>query len=162
MIDILILQCYNVGTTKRKEMIIMENANSFSLDTLDDEFLNILYADVCREVNARAEAKAAKEVKRAQWVRQMCDNYLRHPNSTYMQIGEITVVSVYSRYDGLCIGRARPVNGDEYNPEVGIAVAFAKVCGESVPTISNRYPLPFGEREFLFRHMTSKFLKNSC
>lgn len=111
-------------------MIIMKNVNSFSLNTLDDKSLGILYADVCREINARAEAKV---VKRAQWVRQMCDNYLRHPNSTYMQIGEITVVSVYSRYGGLRIGRARPVNDDKYNAEVGIAVAFAKACGKPVP-----------------------------
>lgn len=108
----------------------MKNVNSFSLNTLDDKSLGVLYADVCREINARAEAKV---VKRAQWVRQMCDHYRRHPNSTCMQIGEITVVSVYSRYGGLHIGRARPVNDDKYSADVGIAVAFAKACGESVP-----------------------------
>ena len=116
--------------TKRKEMIIMKNTNSFSLSTLDDKSLGVLYADVCHEINARAEAKV---IKRAQWVRQMHDRYLRHPNSTCMPIGEITVVSVYSRYDGLRIGKARPVNDDEYNIDVGIAVAFAKACGEPIP-----------------------------
>ena len=104
--------------------------NTFSFDTLDDKALGVLYAEVCHEINARAEAKV---LKRAQWVRQMCDNYLRHPNATCMQIGEITVVSVYSRYGGLRIGRARPVNDDKYNVDVGIAVAFAKACGETVP-----------------------------
>ena len=108
----------------------MKNVNSFSLNTLDDKSLGVLYADVCREINARAEAKV---VKRAQWVRQMCDNYLRHPNATSMQIGEITVVSVYSRYGGLRIGRARPINDDKYNADVGIAVAFAKAMGEPIP-----------------------------
>ena len=108
----------------------MKNIHSFSLNSLNDKALNILYNDVCREINARATTRAAN---RAAWVRQMCDNYLRHPNSTYMQIGEITVVSVYSRYGGLRIGRARPVNDDKYNAEVGIAVAFAKACGEPVP-----------------------------
>lgn len=108
----------------------MKNVRSFSLDTLDDKSLGILFANVRREINARAQDKV---VKRAQWVRQMCDNYLRHPNATLMKIGEITVVSVYSHYCGLRIGRARPVNGDEYSAEVGIAVAFAKACGEPVP-----------------------------
>jgi len=108
----------------------MSNIHAFSLSSMDDKSLDILYANVCREINARAEAKVAK---RAEWVRQMCNNYLRHPNSTFMQIGEITVVSVYSRHGGLRIGRARPVNDDKYNVEVGIAVAFAKACGEPVP-----------------------------
>lgn len=108
----------------------MKNVNSFSLNILDDKSLGVLYADVCREINARAEAKV---VNRARWVRKMCDSYLRHPDSTCMQIGEITVVSVYSRYEGLRIGRARPVNDDKYNSDVGIAVAFAKACGEPIP-----------------------------
>lgn len=108
----------------------MKNVHSFSLDSLNDKALGVLYVDVCREINARAEAKV---VKRAQWVRQMCNNYLRHPNSTCMQIGEITVVSVYSRCGGLRMGKARPVNDDKYNVDVGIAVAFAKACGEPVP-----------------------------
>lgn len=110
----------------------MKNTNSFSLDALDDKSLDTLYADVYREIKARAKTKA-KVIKRAQWVRQMRDLFLSHPNVTYMQIGKITVVSVYSQYNGLCMGKSRPVNGDKYSPEVGIAVAFAKACGEPVP-----------------------------
>jgi hypothetical protein len=108
----------------------MKNVHSFSLDTMDDKSLEVLYADVCREINARAEAKV---VKRAQWVRRMYSRFQSHLNSTYMQIGEITVVSVYSRYSGMGIGKARPANGDKHSPEVGIAVAFAKACGEPIP-----------------------------
>ena len=108
----------------------MKNVHSFSLNTLDDKSLEALYADVCREINARAEAKA---IKRAAWVRKKHDLYLCHPNTTCMQIGEITVVSVYSRYYGLRMGKARPVNDDVYNAEVGIAVAFAKACNEPIP-----------------------------
>ena len=108
----------------------MKNIHSFSLDSLDDKFLVTLYIDVCRELSARAEVKAAK---RAEWVRQMRDRYLRHPCTAYMQIGEITVVSVYSRYNGLSLGKARPVNGDAYDADVGVAVAFAKACDEPIP-----------------------------
>jgi hypothetical protein len=111
-------------------MTIMKNVPPFSFDTLDDKSLEVLYADVCREINARAEAKVAK---RAQWVRRMYGRFQSHPNSTCMQIGEITVVSVYSRYNGMGIGRARPANGDKYSSEVGIAVAFAKACAEPIP-----------------------------
>ena len=108
----------------------MENVHSFSLNSLDDKALKVLYDDVCKEMNSRAETRAAN---RAAWVQRMNDLYLCHPNATCMQIGEITVVSVYSRYDGLSMGKARPVNGDVYDAEVGIAVALAKACGESVP-----------------------------
>ena len=108
----------------------MKNVHSFSLDTLDDKALGVLYADVCHEINARAEAKV---VKRARWVRHMYGRFQSHPNSAYTQIGEITVVSVYNRYSGMGIGKARPVNDDKYSLEVGIAVAFAKACGEEVP-----------------------------
>ena len=103
---------------------------TFSLDSLNDKSLETLYNDVCREINIRIEARATKL---AVWVRQMCDHYLRHPNATAMQIGEITVVSVYSRRDGLLMGKARPVNDDVYDFDVGIAVAFAKACGEPIP-----------------------------
>jgi hypothetical protein len=108
----------------------MKNVHSFSLDTMDDKSLEVLYADVCREINARAEAKV---VKRAQWVRHMYSRYQSHPNSAYMQIGETTIVSVYSRYSGMGIGKASPCNDDKYNFEVGIAVAFAKACCEPIP-----------------------------
>lgn len=108
----------------------MKNVHSFSLNTLDDKALGVLYADVCREINARAEAKV---VKRAQWVHRMYKRYLLHPCSTYMQIGEIIVVSVCTRYGDLRIGKARPINDDKYDANVGIAVAFAKACGEKVP-----------------------------
>lgn len=107
----------------------MENVHSFSLDSLDDKALEVLYNDVCKEMNSRAERAA----KRAAWVRKMCGLYLSHPNSTCMQIGEVTVVSVYSQYEGLSMGKARPVNGDVYDVNVGIAVAFAKICDEPIP-----------------------------
>jgi hypothetical protein len=111
-------------------MITMKNIHSFSLNSLNDEALNVLYNDVCMEMNSRAKTR---EVNRAAWVRKMCDLYLCHPNSTCMQIGEITVVSVYSRYEGLHMGKARPVNDDVYDIDVGIAVAFAKACNEPIP-----------------------------
>jgi hypothetical protein len=108
----------------------MKKVPSLSFDSLSDKALNTLYNDVCREINARAEAKV---VKRAQWVRQMYSRFQSHPNSAYMQIGETTIVSVYSRYSGVGIGKASPCNDDKYNFEVGIAVAFAKACCEPIP-----------------------------
>lgn len=109
----------------------MKNVNSFSLSTLDDKSLGALYADVCHEINARAEAKAAK---REQWVRTMVNRYLYHSHSASKQIGKITIVSVYDDYySGVSIGTSRPVNNDKFDEDVGIAVAFAKAIGEPIP-----------------------------
>ena len=108
----------------------MKNIHSVSLESLSDKALNALYDDVCKEMNLRAKVRAAE---RTAWVQRLHELYLCHPNATCMQIGEITVVSVYDRYNGLYMGKARPVNGDEYNAEVGVAVAFAKACSVPIP-----------------------------
>ena len=108
----------------------MKKVHAFSLDSLNDKALEVLYNDVCKEMHSRTEAKAAK---RAAWVKHMYQLYLCHPNATLMRIGEVTVVSVYNRYVGLRMGRARPVKGDKYDANIGVAVAFAKACNESIP-----------------------------
>lgn len=109
----------------------MKNVNSISYKSLDDKSLEVLYANLTREINARAEAKAAK---RERWVREVFTNYLAHPHSTMKQIGEITIVSTYNDfYNVLSIGVSRPANNDKYNERVGVAVAFAKAIGEPIP-----------------------------
>lgn len=109
----------------------MKNVNSISFKTLDDKSLNVLYANLAREINVRAEAKAAKREK---WAREMYTRYLAHPHSVMQQIGEITIVSTYNDfYNILSIGVSRPASNDKYNERVGIAVAFAKATGEHIP-----------------------------
>lgn len=109
----------------------MKNINSISFKTLDDKSLSVLYANLAREINARAEAKTAKREK---WAREMYNRYLAHPHSVRRQIGEITIVSTYNDfYNILSIGISKPVNNDKYNEQVGIAVAFAKATGEPIP-----------------------------
>lgn len=109
----------------------MKNVNSISFKTLDDKSLSVLYVNLAREINARAEAKAAK---REQWVRTMIKRYLTHPHSAMKQLGEVTIVSVYNDYyNVLSIGTSRPINNDKYDKDVGIAVAFAKAIGEPIP-----------------------------
>lgn len=109
----------------------MKNVNSISFKTLDDKSLEVLYANLTREINARAEAKAAK---RKLWVSTMVNRYLYHSHSASKQIGKITIVSVYDDYyKGVSIGTSRPINNDKFNGEVGIAVAFAKALGEPIP-----------------------------
>ena len=109
----------------------MKNVNSISFKTLDDKSLNVLYANLAREINARAEVNAAK---REQWVNTMIKRYLYCPHVASKQIGEITIVSVYDDfYNNLSIGTSRPVHNDKYSAKVGFAVAFAKATGEPIP-----------------------------
>ena len=42
-------------------------------------------------------------------------------------------MATYSRYDGMKIGTAYPINGDAYDHDIGIAVAYAKAMGERIP-----------------------------
>lgn len=109
----------------------MKNVNSISFKTLDDKSLSVLYANLAREINARAEAM---KTKREQWVRTMIKRYLYHSHTASKQIGKITIVSVYDDYYGSpSIGTSRPINNDKYDKDVGIAVAFAKAIGEPIP-----------------------------
>lgn len=80
---------------------------------------------------------STEELKRKEariaWIKKMCDMYLSHPNAESHIRENLTIVAVYNHYCGTRIGTACPVNGDTYNAETGIAVAFAKAIGEPVP-----------------------------
>ena len=59
--------------------------------------------------------------------------FQRHPNATYKVLGETVVVSVYDRCTGIHMGATTPSGKDEFELSTGIAVAFAKAMGESIP-----------------------------
>jgi hypothetical protein len=48
-------------------------------------------------------------------------------------VGDTTVVAVYARNTGMHIGTAKPVHGDVFNREVGLAVAYAKAFDTVIP-----------------------------
>jgi hypothetical protein len=97
---------------------------------MSDSNLNALIKFSTEELTKRAEKR--KEM-RAAWVKKMCDAYLSHPNACSHIRENLTIVAIYSHCCGTRIGTAFPVNGDTYNVDTGIAVAFAKAIGESVP-----------------------------
>ena len=97
---------------------------------MSDSHLNALIKFSADELVKRAEKR--KE-DRAAWVKKMCDMYLCHPNAESHIRENLTIVAVYNHFSGTRIGTAFPVNGDTYNAETGIAVAFAKAIGEAVP-----------------------------
>lgn len=108
----------------------MKTINSFSLSNLTDSDLFRLMSECRTEQKRREERKAAERQK---WVDGYYYVFLNHPNATAIQVGDTTVVAVYTRSAGMHIGTAKPVHGDVFNREVGIAVAYAKAINTIVP-----------------------------
>lgn len=97
---------------------------------MSDSQLNTLVKFSAEELAKRAEKR--KEA-RAAWIKEMYEMYIMHPNAEYHCRENLTIVAVYNHYNGTHIGTAFPINGDTFDEETGIAVAFAKAIGEPVP-----------------------------
>lgn len=100
---------------------------AFTLETMTDADLENLYLSAQAERIRRADNRR----KRAAWVNKYYYQYQRSIANS-KRIGETTVVAVKWMND-VRIGVATPVNGDTFNEITGIAVAYAKACGESIP-----------------------------
>ena len=81
--------------------------------------------------DAKSEERRATE--RQRWVDGYYYAFLNHPNATSIQVGDTTIVAVYARNTGMHIGTAKPVHGDVFNREVGLAVAYAKAFDTVIP-----------------------------
>lgn len=108
----------------------METVNSFALSRLTDSDLSRLMSECSTEQKRRQEHKAAERQK---WIDGYYYSFLSHPNATAIQIGDTTVIAAYARNTGMHIGTAKPVHGDVFNREVGLAVAYAKAFDIIVP-----------------------------
>ena len=108
----------------------MKTINSFSLSKLTDADLSRLLVECGMEQARREECRA---IERKRWVDGMYYAFLVHPNATSVQVNNVIVVSVFDRDTGMHMGTARPVHGDEFNREVGVAVAYAKALGMVIP-----------------------------
>ena len=128
-IDFLEFICYNVGTTKRKEMIHMKTT-TFSVSNLTDTDLSNLFHSCAAELQKRADQRTKR---RAEWIHNHYWGFVGHPNASIQTTGNRTIVALYNRYDGVRIGTSYPINGDVYDENTGIAVAYAKAMGERIP-----------------------------
>ena len=106
----------------------MFNYNSISLAT--DEELRTLIIKICEEQERR---KIEEARLRENWVKAKVHAYLTHPNANCLFVGNRTIVSLYSRNTGTLLGTSYPIHGDVPNRDVGIAVAYAKAMGETIP-----------------------------
>lgn len=103
---------------------------TFSVSNLTDTDLSNLFHSCADELQKRADQRIKR---RKDWIDKHWIAFLGHPNATVHVSGKRTIVAIYNRYDGVRIGTAYPINGDEFNSETGVAVAYAKALGESIP-----------------------------
>ena len=113
----------------------MKTDNIFALSELTDADLRTLMSNISEErerrERKRKEHKCKKE--RQKWINRYFYSFLCHPNATYIQIDETIVAAFYERNTGMHIGTAKPIKGDAFDIEVGIAVAYAKALGDKIP-----------------------------
>ena len=108
----------------------MKTTNSFALSKLTDGDLRNLRFAVAEEISKR---KRKREEERRKWIDGYYFAFINHPNATAIQVGDTTIVAAYARNTGMHIGTAKPVHGDVFNREVGLAVAYAKALGDTIP-----------------------------
>lgn len=109
---------------------------SFNLQGVKD-FITVASSAELTEIHTALDNEVAARrlmmQMRDQWADHWYFKYLAHPNATAKIIDTTTVVALYNRSTGLHIATARCMPGDAYNPKVGVAVAFAKLCNEPIP-----------------------------
>ena len=108
----------------------MKTSNSFALSKMTDSDLTNLF-NACASEMAKREEHRAK--RRMDWIINHYWCCVGHPNAAVHISGQRTIVAIYSKYDGVKIGTAYPINGDTYDHDTGIAVAYAKAIGEHIP-----------------------------
>ena len=108
----------------------MKTINTFSLSKLADSQLSRLLAECSME---QARREKARRTSRKDWIHEHYSAFMRHPNASYKVLGKTVVVSVYDRYAGIHMGTTTPHGEDKFELSTGIAVAYAKACGERIP-----------------------------
>jgi hypothetical protein len=98
-------------------------------DCLTDEHLEAISNEIQRVRSQRIKRRNLRK----NWITAKNIGYFEHPNATTKTLGDLVIVTLYNRNSGCHIGTARPVEGDTFDKATGIAVAFAKACGETIP-----------------------------
>lgn len=113
----------------------MKTDNIFVLSELTDADLLALMSNISEERGRREHERRERKRKeeRQKWVNHYWYCFLSHPNATSIQVNETIVVAFYERNTGMHISTAKPIQGDVFDMEVGVAVAFAKALGDTIP-----------------------------
>ena len=103
---------------------------TFSVFNLTDTDLSNLFHSCADELQKRADQRVKR---RKDWITNHYWGFMGYPHATVHTCEKRTIVAIYNRYDGVKIGTAYPINGDVYDHETGVAVAYAKALGERIP-----------------------------
>lgn len=101
--------------------------NQFYVNKYTDSDLQALLEAVQREMTAR---KQRREQARKGWVYRYSNEAYHYGN--YIVVGDTVVVAVEKNGE-IKIAKTHPINGDKFDLDTGVAVAYAKAIGLSVP-----------------------------
>lgn len=99
-------------------------------------YINTATEDDLKNIRALCDAREADLLiqKRATWVRHYFNAYLADAFSAFIEVGSDTIIVATSdRNSGTRMAKAVCQPNDKYDTAVGIAVAYAKLCGEHIP-----------------------------
>lgn len=102
---------------------------ALALSRMSDAGLARLQQDVNDEIIRR---EAEKQKRRKDWISSRVREFHLRAGS-YMQMDSTVVVVV--RWNGAVrVGNTTPTRDDKFDLETGVAVAFAKAIGETIPS----------------------------
>ena len=102
---------------------------AFALSKLSDAGLAQLQQDVDNEIIRR---EAEKQKRRKDWISSRFKEFHLHAGS-YVKM-DTTVVVVIKWNGAVKVGKTTPTRNDRFDLETGVAVAFAKAIGETIPS----------------------------
>jgi hypothetical protein len=106
----------------------MNMPNQFYVNKYTDTDLRALLEAVRREMTAR---KQRREQARKEWIYRYSNEAYHYGN--YIVVGNTVVVAV-EKNGSIEIAKTSPINGDKFNLETGVAVAYAKAKGIHIPS----------------------------
>lgn len=106
------------------------NNCAFSVSRMTDSDLVALFNACASEMASREERKSKQ---REHWIEMWYAEYLNRYDTDCLVVGKRTIVATYDEYNGMRIGTAYPIHGDEFDAKTGIAVAYAKAIGLEIP-----------------------------
>ena len=101
---------------------------AFALSKLSDAGLAQLQQDVNDEIIRR---EAEKQKRRKDWISSRVREFHLREGS-YVKM-DATVVVVIKWNGAVRVGKTTPTRNDKFDLETGVAVAFAKAIGETIP-----------------------------
>lgn len=101
--------------------------SDFYVNKYSDAELHTLLEAVQDEIAKREDARKRK---REEWIYHYSDEAYLHGD--YIVVGDTVVVAVEKNWE-IKIAKTHPINGDKFDLDTGVAVAYAKAIGLRIP-----------------------------